>query len=148
MVCPDGAMSALKLVNIMTAYELFRKAKVHYMGQWIGHNLPYMDQFIDPRVYVLQAFDMCLDDYYVGIETGGKGFVLTFEYNPENPTPLLLEYLQSIEVQAGYWLCYYDGHTGDWLLMLCADKSEAFKTYKRLYQRYFRKQTWIHTLKI
>jgi len=130
----------------LTAYELFKRAYTHYMGSFMRR----LYDGTNPKPYILQSFEDELNEYTISVDGKGSDLMLTFvyDYNPANKNQCNKEYLKSIEVQAGYYLCYYDGHTGDWLLMLCVDKSEAFETYKRFYQRYFRKQTWIHTLKI
>lgn len=132
----------------MSAYKLFKRASLKYIGKWLGHTLRYMDPSIDHKTYVLQSFEDELNYYTVSAETNGDGFVLSFDYSPDEPTPNLAECLQSLEVPSGYYLCYHDGHTNEWLLLHHRSKEEAKATYKHLYMKYFKSQIYMTIVKI
>lgn len=102
----------------------------------------------DPKDYIMQSFKDDLNCYTISIETDGNGFVIEMEYNPDYPTPRLTKLLQSVEVPSGYFLCYYDGHDGKWLLLHHGSKVEAKATYKRLYMRYYRYQVYMCIIKV
>lgn len=105
----------------------------------------------NPKAYILQSFEEHLDDYYINVETKGEECVLTFacDFDQADKNISNFEYLQSITIQAGsWWVCHYSGETEDWLLIRSKDKADAVSQYKRLYQRYFKAQTWIHAIKI
>jgi hypothetical protein len=67
-----------------------------------------------PRDYIRQSFVKVLDEYRVDCADSTR-FTLTYS-NPANKKQCMSVDLRQIEVKAGYWLCYYDGHTGDWSL--------------------------------
>lgn len=133
---------------LTTAYDLYRRVYLRYMGRWIGPSLKHMHLPNGPKAYILQSFEESLDDYTVFVETNGDGFVLTFEYNPDKPTPNLADYLQNIKVPSGFLLCHYNGHDGCWLMLHHKSKEEATATYKRIYMDYFRHQIFMCIIKV
>jgi hypothetical protein len=133
-------------VLILAAYELFEKVYFHRMGQFMAHLWTANKDCISPKEYIRQSFDEDMTDCCVECATP-TGLILTYD-NPANKKLCNAERLQGIEVKAGYWLCRYDGHTGDWMLMWYESRYEAKAEYKRLYMRYFRHQVWFWIVKI
>ena len=98
----------------------------------------------NPKAYVEQSFGEVLCEYEV-VYAYNIGFKLIYNGNIANKN---VTDLRQIEVQAGYWLCHYDAHSGDWLAMWFKSKPEAKAVYKKLYSRYFRQQEWFWNVKI
>lgn len=123
----------------MTGYELFNKVYMHHMGQFIGNlsSNSYKD-------YAISAFNKLLDEY--GIDTSSStAVILSYDANKKL---LNAEQLQDIELLAGYWLCHYDGHTGDWRLKHYDSKDDAKADYKSLYSKYFKYSDWFWIYKV
>lgn len=156
----------------MTAYELFERVYKHYMGQFIRHIVHTADKNA-AKEYARQSFvgilgEHCIDYagcsgislsygvYFddgidadtVGMEVGTNSAVYDVDMIIANKTLGNIEHLSSIEVLAGYWLCFHDGHTDDWMLIHYVSKSEAKDAYKSLYMRYFRHQDWFWIVKV
>lgn len=126
----------------MTAYELFERVYKHYIGQCIGH-LGYniSDNYKD---YALKEFNGLLNEYQV--DTSSPTAVI-LSYDADKKL-LNTEQLQDIEMLAGYWLCNYDGHTGDWRLTHYDSKDDAKAEYQSLYSKYFKYSDWFWIYKV
>lgn len=130
----------------MTAYELFRKAYYHYMGNFMSR-IWHTSKGNIPEDYISQTFNEALEEYRVDY-VYDRGFKLSYPQNPADDNLLKIEGLRQIEMQAGYYLCLHDGHTGDWLFMHHRSRDDAKETYSRFYSRYFRNQQWLWTVKV
>jgi hypothetical protein len=126
----------------VTAYDLFNKAYMHYMGSSVRH----LVDGTSPKEFILQTFNEALEEYYID-EAYDTWILLTFA-NPANDKQRSIEELKSIEVKAGYYLCQHDGHNEEYIFMWYATKAEATAAYKSLFMRYFRRQVWYWTVKI
>jgi hypothetical protein len=142
-LCYQAMTPANKTLEVvtMTAYELFKKAYYHYMGNFMGH---LVDGQTNPKDYIQQTFNEDLNEYVV--ECADSNCIMLscgdVEANPADK-----ERLQDIEIFSGYWLCHHDGHTGDWMFWHYNSKIEAKTAYKELYSRYLRHQNWCWTIK-
>lgn len=119
----------------MTGYELFKKVYVHHMGQFMGRisSNSYKD-------YAISSFNKLLDEYSIDTSSS-TAVILSYDADKKLCNN---ERLRDIKLLAGYWLCHYDGHTGDWRLKHYDSKDDAKAEYKRLYSKYFRYSDWFH----
>lgn len=124
----------------MTAYELFRRAHIHHSGQFLSKIWKCKVKDIDPKADTERSFEVDVEEYCVKW-ANDKGFEL--EYNPAaDKTTSKVTDLGKIILQAGYWLCHYDGHTGAWYCWWYGSRSEARTAYKKRYMRYYRHVMW------
>lgn len=122
----------------MTAYDLFKRAYMHHMGQAVRRIWTTNKDDASPKLFIEQTFEEALSEYGV-VYAYNDGFNLAYMDNSTNDN---IASLKQIDAQSGYWLFFYDGDTYDWLAMQFKSKSEAKDTYKKLYSRYFRHQDW------
>lgn len=97
-----------------------------------------------PKAYVEQSFSRALDDYSVDYAYN-NGLKLSYDGNFTDINSLDLK---QIELQQGYYLCSYDGHTGTYLFICCDSKLGAKAAYKQLYMRCFRHAMWYWIVKV
>ncbi|CDX01513.1 Hypothetical protein DPCES_1626 [Desulfitobacterium hafniense] len=126
----------------MTAYELFEKVYKHYMRNSRRHLWTGDREGTTPKAYIEQSFSEALEECSVEYAYS-NGFKLL--YNPANK---IVVNLRQIEMQSGYYLCFYDGHTGEWLMMYYDSKSGALAAYRELYDKYFKSMDWFWIVKI
>jgi hypothetical protein len=122
----------------MTAYELFDRVYKHYTGQFMG-NLRYSSSN-NYKDYAINSFNELLNEYSIDTSSS-TAVILSYDANKKL---LNAEQLRDTKLLAGYWLCCYDGHTGDWRLTHYYNRDEAKASYKRLYSKYFRYSDWFH----
>lgn len=122
----------------MTAYELFEMAYMRSMRQFMSRHPVQVTDF-NMEELIVNYFAEDVEDYVVDF-ADSTGIVLVHDGNPEKIRLKVVD-LKNIEVETGYWLCHYDGHTDDWMLFWHDSKSEAKAAYKQLYSMYFR-QLW------
>lgn len=128
----------------MTAYDLFNKEYTHYMGGFMRHLWATSKHLGSPKDYVTRSFNEAIGEYSVEYACN-NGFKLSYSDNFTNKNVLDLK---QIEMQSGYYLCLYDGHTGEWLVMYYDSRPGAKAAYTKLYDRYFRHQNWFWIMKI
>ena len=114
------------------------------MGQVVRRIWTTNKDAASPKLFIEQTFEEALSEYGV-VYAYNNGFKLSYIGSITDRTILDL---RQIEVHAGYWLCNYDGHTGEWLFMHYDNRELAKAAYRQLYMRYFRHQEWFWIVKI
>jgi len=124
---------------MLTAYDLFRRAYMHYKGQSWTTNKGNTSS----KAYVEQSFAEVLNDYEV-VYAFDNGFKLSRKDDFTNKD---IKDLEQIELKNGYWLCCFwlcnYGHNGEWTMLYFDSKAGAKATYKKLSYKYTEDWYWI-----
>lgn len=128
--------------RLLTAYDLFKKVYLHYFGQYMRHLADGQDNIKD---HVIESFNESLEEYIID-SVYGSGILLS--YYPDKKVDNKGR-LQSIEMYDGYFLCHYDGYTGDWMITHFIFKEEAIAERKawRKYMLY-KGQDWLWIVRV
>lgn len=123
----------------MTAYDLFKRAYMHYTGQlWTSNK-----DNVNPKAYVEQSFAEVLCEYEV-VYAFDNGFKLSYKDSSANKD---ITSLKQIDLKAGYWLCCFwlgnYGHNSEWTMLYFDSKADAKATYTKLSYKYTNDWYWI-----